>query len=67
MHFPSGYEHASFWNDFWAFMVDLACVGILLWIASGLLMWWRLPRMRGWGAIVAGAGLLSFLLLVWNL
>jgi len=30
-------------------------------------MWWRLPRVRAWGALAVGAGLFSFLLLVWKL
>ncbi|MEO8425772.1 MAG: hypothetical protein ABI651_01540 [Verrucomicrobiota bacterium] len=54
-------------NKLWAFMVDLSCVGILLWIASGLIMWWRLSRTRVWGAIALGGGLLAFLLLGWTL
>ena len=67
MHFRGGYEQPTFWNKFWGLLVDLACVGIIIWVASGLIMWWRLPRLRAWGAIAVGGGILSFLLLVWKL
>jgi hypothetical protein len=67
MHFRSGYNQPSFLNLLWAIMVDVACVAILLWIASGLLMWWRVSRTRVWGACAIGAGVLSFVLLVWKL
>jgi hypothetical protein len=67
MHFRGGYNQATFWNQFWGALVDLACVGIILWVVSGLIMWWRLPRLRTWGGIALGAGVLSFVLLVWRL
>jgi hypothetical protein len=67
MHFRGGYEQPGFWNKFWGLLVDLACFGIIIWIVSGLIMWWRLPRLRVWGTIAVGGGVLSFLLLIWLL
>ncbi len=67
MHTRNGYNQPLFLNKLWAFMVDLSCTAILLWITSGLIMWWRLARVRLWGAIALGGGILSFLLLVWRL
>ena len=67
MHFRGGYLQPTFWNKFWGLLVDLACVGIIIWTASGLIMWWRLPRLKAWGIVAAGGGLVSFLLLVWTL
>ena len=67
MHFRGGFAQSRFWDTFWAVTVDLACLGILLWIASGLIMWWRLAPVRVWGAVALGGGLLSFLLLIWSL
>ncbi len=67
MHFRGGYGQPTFWDKFWGLLVDLACVGIIIWVASGLIMWWRLPRMRTWGAIAVGGGVVSFLLLIWTL
>lgn len=67
MHFRGGYHQPDFGNKVWGFLVDLACVAILTWVLSGLLMWWRLPRLRSWGALALGAGILSFALLLWKL
>lgn len=67
MHFRGGFGQPTFADKFWGLLVDLACVGIILWVTSGLIMWWRLPRLRAWGAIAVGGGLLSFLLLIWTI
>ena len=67
MHFRGGYDQPTFGDRFWGVLVDLACVGIIIWVTSGLIMWWRLPRFRAWGAIAVGGGILSFVLLVWTL
>jgi hypothetical protein len=67
MHFRGGYGQPPFLDKLWGLLVDVACVGIMVWVASGLIMWWRLPRLKAWGAIAVGGGLLSFLLLIWKL
>ena len=67
MHFRGGYEQPTLGNKVWGLLVDVACVGIIIWVASGLIMWWRLPRFKAWGAIAVGGGILSFILLVWTL
>jgi len=67
MHFRGGYGQPTFWDKCWGLLVDVACVGIILWTASGLVMWWRLPRLRAWGAAAVGGGLVSFLVLLWTL
>jgi hypothetical protein len=63
MHFRGGFGQPTLWDKFWGLLVDIACVGIIAWVASGLIMWWRLPRLRAWGAIAVGGGAASFLLL----
>ena len=67
MHFRGVYDQPTFWNKFWGLLVDLACVGIIIWTISGLIMWWRLPRLRAWGAVAVAGGALSFALLIWAL
>lgn len=62
MHARAGYQHDSVQNDAWALMVDLTAISFLLWVASGLYIWWKTPKMRTWGAIALSAGVLSFLL-----
>jgi len=67
MHFRGGYEQPDLGNKFWGVLVDLACIGILIWIISGLIMWWQLPRLKRWGSIALAGGILSFALLAWTL
>lgn len=67
MHFRNGHNQPLFLNKLWAFTVDLTCLTMLLWVASGLIMWWRLSKVRLWGALALGGGIASFLLLMWRL
>jgi hypothetical protein len=55
-----GSQSARFREQVWGLLVDAACVGIIIWVASGLIMWWRLPRLRAWGAVAVGGDILSF-------
>ncbi len=61
MHARAGYQHESLRNDAWAFMVDMVMINFLLWVVTGIYIWWKTPRVRISGAITLGAGLLSFL------
>ena len=60
LHARGGYQHDGLLNDAWAYIVDLVCVSILVWIASGLYMWWKLSSTRRWGAVALSGGILSF-------
>lgn len=60
LHFRGGFAQESFFNDLWAVIVDLVCIGFTLWIATGIYMWWLLPATRRWGSLALGGGLLSF-------
>jgi hypothetical protein len=64
MHFRGGFMQPTLRDTLWAVLVDLACVGILVWVASGLIMWWRLARLRFWGALAVLGGTVSFVLLI---
>ncbi len=64
MHFRGGYSQPTCLDKFWGLLVDVACVAILIWVASGLIMWWQLPRLKIWGAMAVAGGALSFLVLV---
>jgi hypothetical protein len=57
MHGRGGFEQESLLDRSWSVVVDVVCLGIIIWIASGLYMWWGLPGHRRWGwiAILAGA------------
>lgn len=67
MHFRGGFQQPTLRDDLWAVFVDVACAGILIWVASGLLMWWRVARLRIWGGLALVGGVVSFLLLIWRL
>ncbi|MCP5116456.1 MAG: hypothetical protein GY953_36965, partial [bacterium] len=60
MHARGGFRQDSFLNDAWAVVVDVICVAMVIWIASGIYMWWLIRRSRLWGALALGGGLLCF-------
>jgi len=57
MHGRGGFEQEGLVQLSWSVVVDIVCLGIIIWIASGLYMWWGLAGHRAWGwmAILAGA------------
>jgi hypothetical protein len=63
-HVRSGFDDPGTLDLLWAGLVDLVAVSILLWIASGLYIWWKLKRFRFWGWSALVAGLVTFILLV---
>ena len=64
LHFRTGYGQAGFLNNLWAFIVDVFCVTLLIWIGTGLYLWWKLVPTRMWGFITIAAGAVSILLLL---
>jgi hypothetical protein len=66
-HARGGFQHDNFLNDAWAVVVDLVCIGFLIWIATGLYMWWHIPRHRNWGWLALGSGAASFAIFLWLL
>jgi hypothetical protein len=64
MHTRGGYDMGGFWDSVWAVFVDAVCIGLILWIASGIYMWWGLPSTRGWGWIALGAGAICFAVII---
>ena len=64
MHAHGGYELGGFWNVLWAIVVDVFCVALIVWIGTGLVMWWMLPGRRAWGWIALTSGLVVFVVLV---
>jgi hypothetical protein len=62
MHARGGFEQGGLLLLSWSIVVDIVCVAMIVWIASGLVMWWELPGQRRWGWAAILAGTVSFLL-----
>jgi hypothetical protein len=61
MHARGGFEQESLIDRSWSVVVDIVCLSMILWIASGLYMWWELPGQRRWGWLAIAGGTASFL------
>jgi hypothetical protein len=60
MHARGGFEQEGVVATSWSVVVDVVCLGMILWTVSGLYMWWGLPSQRRWGWIAIFAGTASF-------
>ena len=60
LHTRAGFERPGFLEQSWSVMVDLVQIAILLWIATGIYMWWHLKHLRKWGFLALGGGIVSF-------
>lgn len=67
LHERTGYGQPGFLNNLWAVIVDVFCVTTLVWIGTGLYLWWKLPITRKWGFITMGGGVVSIVILLWTL
>jgi hypothetical protein len=61
LHARGGFEQESIRHTAWGVTVDIVCVGIVLWIATGIYMWWLIPQCRWWGIAAIGGGAAAFL------
>jgi len=61
MHARGGFEQEGFLQLSWSIVVDIVCVAMIVWIASGLYMWSELPGQRRWGWLAILGGTASFL------
>ncbi len=59
LHVRVGYGQAGALPTIWALVVDLFCVTTLIWIGTGLYLWWKLPALRRWGCVTLAAGLIT--------
>jgi len=59
MHAKGGYQDGGL-HDLWAAVIDLVCFALLVWVVTGLLMWWRMASARLWGFAALAAGWLVF-------
>mgnify|MGYP000850300314 CR=1 FL=1 len=66
-HAKGGFEKDSLLHDSWGVVIDLACLGLILWVASGIYMWLPMRNLRRSGILALAAGAASFALFVWLL
>ncbi len=64
LHERTGYNQGGLLNKLWALVVDLFCVATLVWIGTGLYLWWKLSATRTWGWLALGGGLATLLALL---
>jgi hypothetical protein len=62
LHARGGFEQDGFLQDAWGVVVDIVCVAMILWIATGYYMWWGVSGHRRWGWLAILAGIGSFAL-----
>ena len=67
MHARGGFEDERLSVRSWSVIVDLVCAAMVVWIASGLYMWWGLPGHRRWGWIAIAAGTATFVMFTMRL
>jgi hypothetical protein len=60
MHARGGFEQEAVLQRSWSIVVDVVCVAIVVWICTGLYMWWGLPGCRRWGLAAIAGGVISF-------
>ena len=64
MHARGGFEQPGVLHKAWGVVVDVVCIGMLFWIASGIYLWWNVSGHRPWGFLALAAGAISFGLFV---
>ncbi|MSU24287.1 MAG: hypothetical protein EXS32_10745 [Opitutus sp.] len=64
LHERSGYGQGGFLNNLWAVAVDVWSVTTLVWITTGLYLWWKLSAARRWGWLAIGGGLATIVVLL---
>jgi hypothetical protein len=62
LHARGGFDQDRAFVRSWSVVVDVVQVAILLWIATGLVMWWPLRGHRLWGLLAIAAGTVSFVI-----
>jgi hypothetical protein len=60
LHTRGGYDLGGVGDSMWAIFVDIVSGALILWIASGVYMWWHLPSTRAWGWFALAGGVACF-------
>lgn len=60
MHRRRGYQNDRPLEDAWAVSVDFFIAAVILWVGSGLWMWWEMKAARRWGVLAFAGGIALF-------
>ena len=60
MHARGGFDQEGLLVRSWSVVVDVVQIAILLWVATGFVMWWELRTHRRSGFLAIAAGVVSF-------
>jgi hypothetical protein len=60
MHRRRGYQYDRTLEDAWAISVDSFIVAVILWVGSGIWMWWEMKAARRWGTFALAGGIALF-------
>lgn len=63
-HWLGGYHQDNLISDIWAFILDIVFISIIIWVVTGIYLWWKIRQTRLWGSIALGGGVISFLIFV---
>ncbi len=66
LHTRTGYNRGGALSVVWAVLVDVYCFATLLWIVTGLYLWWKLAFTRAWGMVAIAGGIVSIVVLLWS-
>lgn len=61
LHTRAEFDQELLLADAWAVTVDFVMIAILLWITTGLIMFWGVRHARAWGLLALGGGVISML------
>jgi hypothetical protein len=64
LHFRVGYNEGGTLAVIWPMIVDLFCATMLIWIVTGLILWWKVRESRRWGWAAIGGGFLTIAVLL---
>ena len=67
LHERTGYGRGGALNNLWALIVDVFCFTTLIWIATGLYLWWHVAPTRRWGFVTLGGGIVTLVILLSSL
>lgn len=60
MHRRRGYQYDRPLEDTWAVSVDFFIAAVILWVGSGIWMWWEMKAARRWGVVACAVGIALF-------